>query len=171
MRVIVDADTDTSTSLESHLWATPPSDSGSLLIGEDAESPDAQSLHPTPSQVIILWQMFLDRVNPLTKLVHVPSVQPHLVQAITKPSHLPRNLEALFFAIYAAAVNSMDDEECVKHMGYPQRTMYQRFSSALRMSLRRARFLEMPDLIILQALAIYLVCVPPTSSTFTSIES
>lgn len=157
MRAIIDADASTFGLLDSQLQALPSSDSGSLLIGEDDESPSVQSLHPPPSQVVLLWQMFLDRVNPLTKLVHVPSVQPHLIQATTTPPHLPLNLEALFFSIYGAAVNSMDDEECVRHLGYPQRTMYQRFSLALRMSLRRARFLETPDLILLQALTLYLV--------------
>ncbi|CAH0046583.1 unnamed protein product [Clonostachys solani] len=127
-----------------------------LLVGDEATN-ESQSEHPPPSHVLCLWQVFLDRVNPVTKLVHVPSVQPYLAQATAPWPWLPGNIEALLFAIYAVAVVALDDNECICMLGSPKNTLFQRYTSALRGALHRARFLKTTDIVILQALTLHLL--------------
>ncbi|CAH0019848.1 unnamed protein product, partial [Clonostachys rhizophaga] len=127
-----------------------------LLVGGEATT-DSQPEHPPPSHVLCLWQVFLDRVNPVTKLIHVPSVQPYLAQATAPWPWLPENIEVLLFAIYAVAVVALDDNECISMLGSPKNTLFQRYTSTLRSALHRARFLKTTDIVILQALTLHLV--------------
>ncbi|KAK1711198.1 uncharacterized protein BDZ83DRAFT_122288 [Colletotrichum acutatum] len=123
-----------------------------------------QHLHPPPSHAMLLWRMFVDRVNPITKLIHVPSTQRHLVQAMATPPSLPRDLEVLFFSIYACAVGSMRPEECARLLGQSKMELLDRFSKTLRKGLYRARFLEKPTFVLLQALVLQLVAIPDRES-------
>ncbi|KAK4071558.1 transcriptional regulator family: Fungal Specific TF [Purpureocillium lilacinum] len=47
-----------------------------LLCSGDDPRINVEDLQPEPVHVFRLWQLFLDRVNPLTKIIHVPTVQP-----------------------------------------------------------------------------------------------
>ncbi|KAI3548719.1 C6 zinc finger protein [Colletotrichum filicis] len=126
----------------------------------DVREPSArnpQHLHPPSSHALLLWRMFVDRVNPITKFIHVPSTQRHLVQATATPPSLPRDMEVLFFSIYACAVGSMRPEECTRLLGQSKIELLNRFSKTLRKGLYRARFLEKPTFVLLQALVLQLV--------------
>ncbi|KAH8157930.1 hypothetical protein CIB48_g10309 [Xylaria polymorpha] len=89
---------------DSHLWATvhneisamreildddetmedycTPSDSRtpenytSLVLSEGTDG-NVEDYRPSPAHAFRLWQTFLEKVNPLTKVIHVPSVQPN----------------------------------------------------------------------------------------------
>src|SRR6187402_468053 len=61
------------------------------------------SSHPPAEVIRQLWQAFIENVNPLTKLVHVPSLQPAIERAITNIEHIPRGFEAFMFAMYSMA--------------------------------------------------------------------
>ena len=67
--------------------------------------------HPPSQTIYQLWHIFTENVDPLTKIVHVPSLQPAIQKATTDIERIPRSLEALMFAIYAAAVISLKDDE------------------------------------------------------------
>ncbi|KAK7214682.1 hypothetical protein V2G26_002685 [Clonostachys chloroleuca] len=129
------------------------------IMESDASVDGVQNpaIAPPPSHVLCLWQVFLDRVNPVTKLIHVPSVQPYLAQATAPWPWLPENIEALLFAIYAVAVVALDDNECISMVGSPKNALFQRYTSTLRSGLHRARFLKTTDIVILQALTLHLL--------------
>ncbi|KAK1621480.1 fungal-specific transcription factor domain-containing protein [Colletotrichum phormii] len=135
-----------------------------IMNAREPRSGNPQPLHPPPSHAMLLWRMFLDRVNPITKLIHVPSAQRHLVQAMTTPPSLPRDMEVLFFSIYACAVGSMRQEECTRLLGQSRIELLNRFSRTLRTGLYRARFLEKPTLLLLQALVLQLIAIPDRES-------
>ncbi|RYP69085.1 hypothetical protein DL771_006316 [Monosporascus sp. 5C6A] len=111
MRQILDGDDkddDCSTSAE---CLSPGHDAG-LLLPSDS-SLDLKELHPPPEHVSLLWQKFLDRVNPLTKVIHVPTLQPMVAEAATNIDSVPKNVEALLFSIYTMAAVSLSDEELI----------------------------------------------------------
>lgn len=128
-----------------------------ILSTQDIFLGDLRSLHPLQSHIMILWQIFLDRISPVTKLVHIPSVQCYLPQAIMEPPCLPPDMEALFFSVYGSAVNSMREEECAALLGESKKDLLSRFTSAIQTALHRSRFLEAPNLLLLQALTLHLV--------------
>ncbi|KAI1102407.1 fungal-specific transcription factor domain-containing protein [Jackrogersella minutella] len=136
------------------------SDLNAGLILSDTSNADLEELHPQPAHVFRLWQIFLERVNPLTKVIHVPTVQPMLVEAATSRANIPKNVEALLFSIYLMASVALTEEECVERFGYTKTEAYNRFSKGCRSALMRIGILKNYDLVVLQALVLYLFSLP-----------
>lgn len=160
MRKIVDDELvcDESTPLPIDDPANTPDDNSELIFGA-AESPaiSSEDLTPSPAQIVRLWQIYLDRCHPLTKIIHVPTIQPYLLEATGDSPQLPKNVEALLFSIYTLATVSMTKDECEEILGMPREKALARFGSGVRLTLIRMGFLKTHDLFTLQALVIYLV--------------
>ncbi|KAK4230397.1 activator of stress genes 1 [Podospora fimiseda] len=137
--------------------AMTPDENSDMLLGGDSPNVNVESLWPSAPHVIRLWQVYLDRVNPLTKVIHVPSVQPHLAEAVNGPRTLPKNVEALLFAIFVMAAVSLTPEECQGILGYSREDALHRYSTGVRLCLIRMGFLKSHDLVTLQAIVIYLI--------------
>ncbi|KAI0129379.1 fungal-specific transcription factor domain-containing protein [Hypoxylon sp. NC0597] len=136
------------------------SDLNGGLILSDTSDANLEELHPQPAHVFRLWQIYLERVNPLTKVIHVPTVQPLLVEAATSRENIPKNVEALLFAIYLMAAVALTDDECIERFGYTKVEAYNRFSKGCRSALMRIGILKNYDLVVLQALVLYLFSLP-----------
>ncbi len=115
--------------------------------------------HPPPERIHQLWQIFIENVDPLTKVLHVPSLRPAIQKAARNIATIPRSFEALMFAIYSAAVMSLKDDECKQRLGEPRMTLLSRYISATKAGLSRANFMGTISLVVLQALVIHLLSV------------
>jgi hypothetical protein len=104
-----------------------------------------------------LWQTFLDNVNPLSKVIHAPTVQYQILEATGNLTNISKGVESLMFAIYAAAVNSVDDTECESILGESKSRVLPRYFMATQHALIRAGFLYSSDLVVLQAFTLFLV--------------
>lgn len=133
-----------------------PDDNMSLLL-PSSSTINLKELHPPPAHVFFLWQKFLDRVNPVTKVIHVPTLQPRVAEAATNLDAVPQNVEALLFSIYTMAAVALTEEESVAFLGYPKREAVDRFSKGVRIALMRIDILRNYDLVILQAMVLYMV--------------
>jgi hypothetical protein len=114
-----------------------------------------------------LWQVFLDNINPMTKLIHQPTLQQTIVQSISQLDNLPRSLEALMFAIYTTAVFSLDDEESEMKLGESRKVLLMRYRHGTRSALARARFMSSSELPVLQAFILYLLSMRDTYDSRT----
>jgi hypothetical protein len=56
---------------------------------------DLKLLHLQPMQIVMLWQAFVDNVNPLMKILHVPTAQKALLKATADLSHVSKAMETL----------------------------------------------------------------------------
>ena len=115
--------------------------------------------HPPPDRIHQLWQIFIENVDPLTKVVHVPTLQPAIQKAASNVETVPRGFEALMFAIYGAAVMSLKDDECKQRLGEPRKILVSRYTSAAKVALSRAKFMGTSSLVVLQALVLHLLSV------------
>ncbi|KAG5984601.1 hypothetical protein E4U55_004043 [Claviceps digitariae] len=115
--------------------------------------------HPSPVQIFQLWQVYIDNVNTLLKLTHVPSIQPQIIQASSDLKYAPKNIEALMFAFYAIAVQSMEETDVQKMFRESKKEVLGRFLAALQQALLNADFMRISDLISLQAYILYLFAV------------
>lgn len=113
--------------------------------------------HPPAERIHQLWQIFIENVDPLTKIVHVPTLRPAIQKAASSIGTIPRSFEALMFAIYAAAVMSLKDDECRQRFCEPRKTLLSRYMSATKAALSRAKFMGTISLVVLQALVLHLV--------------
>ncbi|KAI0167165.1 fungal-specific transcription factor domain-containing protein [Hypoxylon sp. FL1284] len=136
------------------------SDLNAGLVLSDTSDANLEELHPQPAHVFRLWQIFLERVNPLTKIIHVPTVQPLLVEAAASRASISKPNEALLFSIYLLATVSLTEDECMDRFGSTKEDAYARFSKGCRSALMRIGILKNYDLVVLQSLVLYLFSLP-----------
>lgn len=135
--------------LDSHAF-----EADSILFASDDPERSYAHHHPPGNQVFALWQLFLDRVDPLLKLVHVPMTQRQIIQAGSFLTAVDPAFESLMFAIYYAAASSTQNDLLDKW----HRNALSRYRTGLHKALIRANFLSKPDFVSLQALTLYLIC-------------
>lgn len=154
-------DDDTDEEVFEHMNAITPEpfifDGAGMLFGTPKAAADLRPLHPQPVQIFKLWQTYIDNINPLVKLFHTPTIQQVVLNASGNLDDLPKNVEALLFAIYAIALSSVGDAECDAIMGESKAVVAQRFRSGAQHALYNASFLKTSDLMVLQALVLFLV--------------
>ena len=78
------------------------------------------------------------------------------------------------FAIYAAAVMSLKDDDCKRRLGESRSTLFSHYTSATKSALSRAKFMETMSIVVLQALVIHIFTVrnvygPRTVWTLTGV--
>jgi hypothetical protein len=115
------------------------------------------NIHPRPVQIFRLWQTFLDNVNPLSKLLHAPTWQTRVLEASENLDAIPRATEVLLFAIYTAAVASLNNEECGALVGDSKSALLSRYSAATHQALIEAGFMKTSDLVVLQGFVLFLL--------------
>ncbi|CAH0027074.1 unnamed protein product [Clonostachys rhizophaga] len=123
-------------------------------------------LHPEPRQIYRLWQQFVEAVNPLIKIVHVPTMQQQILEASWGLENISPPLAALMFSIYSLAVISLSSAQCEATYGEPRPTLITRYRVAALSALIAADFLTTKDLQLLTAFALFLLTDP--DSEFTS---
>lgn len=128
-----------------------------LIFGSPTTSVGLRRLHPQPVEAFKLWQTYLDNINPLIKLFHAPTVQQLISEANGNLDTVPRNVEALLFAIYCISVESLSDGECISTTGESKNVARQRFRTGAQHALVNANFLKTSDLMVLQALTLFIV--------------
>jgi hypothetical protein len=140
------ADTDETTS-HRHVFPFAPSDS---LIT------DPVNLHPPADRAFMLWQTYVDRIDPLAKVLHIPNTQRQLITAAASIRSVPPAFESLMFAIYYAAIYATQASSTYM---FDERTeILARLRSGLEQALSKANFLTAPELFSIQALVIFLIC-------------
>lgn len=116
-----------------------------------------RSLHPRPTQMFLLWQTFVDNVNPLMKILHVPTAQKAVLSAMADLDRVSKGMEALLFGIYTIAVTSMDDGECQSTLQKSKASALRSFRTGSQQALRAASLLRTSDIMVLQAFVLFLV--------------
>ncbi len=127
-----------------------------ILLGNPTKT-ELGALHPPPAQIWELWQIFLANINPLTHVVHAPTLQDNLSKACGDMSRLSRGLEALMFAIYCSAVNSMSENDCQSILGESRDLVLVRYMFGCRHALINSLWLISSEMMILQAFTLFLV--------------
>ncbi|KAF2197055.1 hypothetical protein GQ43DRAFT_425355 [Delitschia confertaspora ATCC 74209] len=118
-----------------------------------------RSCHPLPEQIHQLWQIFVENVDPLIKVVHVPTLAPAIQKAASSLGAVPPSFEALMFSIYSVAVMSLNENECRQRLCESRKTLLSRYMTATKAGLSRVRFMGTTSLVVLQALLLYLLSV------------
>jgi hypothetical protein len=115
--------------------------------------------HPSQNDIHLLWEIFRQNVDPLTKIVHAPTLQQAIERAARNVEAVPRGFEALMFGIYSAAVMTLKDDECIERLGTPRKRLLSGYISATKAALHRAKFMGTTNPVVLQALVLHLLTV------------
>lgn len=118
----------------------------------------AASFHPPKSTAGQLWRIFVDVVDTLFKLVHIPTAEITVYTVINDPGVASAESLALCYAIYYAATVALDEQDdCVQVLGETWNGALLRYKAGLEQAFAEADLLENPTVVMLQAMAIYLV--------------
>lgn len=117
-------------------------------------------LNPMPSQMLFIWQTYVENVDPIIKVLHIPTVEKIIKGLKGNFSSCGSATEALLFAISLAAITSMDDETVSLNFSTPKEQLLQRYQFGTEQALARANFLSTKDITVIQALVIYLSLLP-----------
>jgi len=83
----------------------------SFFFQRDPGAYNLEELHPLPSQIPFMWQKYVESVDPLVKILHVPSMNKTLREMDGNVKSLAVDMEAVMFSVYLAAVASLNEEE------------------------------------------------------------
>ncbi|KAL4902012.1 hypothetical protein BDW74DRAFT_187023 [Aspergillus multicolor] len=93
-----------------------------------AQAPiDMDVYRPPPQTVAVLWQIYLDVVDPVFKIFHVPSVQKLVTKAIRQREKLDLASECLLFVIYYAAIAALIPSACMSELGEERSPLLRRY--------------------------------------------
>ncbi|KAK2028459.1 hypothetical protein LX32DRAFT_619052 [Colletotrichum zoysiae] len=136
----------TSTSITDH--STQPAESISVEF-------DVFALGPV--EVLRLWQVFLERVNPMLKVIHVPSLEPLVFEAATWRLNLNTDFKALICCINAVSIMALSEYEAIQMLSVAKSNALRTSISAMKTALAETDFLRKYNITILQCLVLYLV--------------
>ncbi|UKZ78140.1 hypothetical protein TrVFT333_005874 [Trichoderma virens FT-333] len=88
-----------------------------LTLYQISTPPGQLELHPNSRHVFRLWQAFADNVNPLSKIIHAPTLQEKILGAAWAVESAPKPLEATMLAVYTLAIVSMKPATCFDILG------------------------------------------------------
>jgi hypothetical protein len=101
--------------------------------------------------------VFKENIDPLVKVLHVPSTEQSILSSATHLDRLPRGHEALMFAIYYGAITSLWPDECKSKFGEEKTELLARYRFGIEQALARADFLQSDELVVLQAFILFLM--------------
>lgn len=132
---------------------------GGIFSGFNQSMEDTQTYHPSRWHAMLLWQAFVNNVDPIAKILHIPTTQTIMFAAINNPNNLEADLSALLFSIYFAATTSLTSSAAANLLGKDKSTALSHYKQGLEQSLAAANILDTPSMRSLQAMTIYLVSV------------
>ncbi|PYH37235.1 fungal specific transcription factor domain-containing protein [Aspergillus neoniger CBS 115656] len=115
--------------------------------------------HPPAVQILQLWQIYINNVDPLIKIIHVPTFQAQIIGASADLSNIPKPLEALMFGIYSMSVLSLADEEAQNMFDESKAVLLSKYHRSMQQALVNAEYMRSSELMVLQAYLLYLFSV------------
>jgi hypothetical protein len=82
-----------------------------FLLRNTSAAHQREDLHPLPSQMLFLWQTYVDNVDPFMKVLHVPTMTKIIRELRGSYHSLRPSIHALVLVISLAAIMSLDPEE------------------------------------------------------------
>uniref|UniRef100_A0A8H7NPN3 Zn(2)-C6 fungal-type domain-containing protein n=1 Tax=Bionectria ochroleuca TaxID=29856 RepID=A0A8H7NPN3_BIOOC len=139
----------------SSAFGSEPSVNNDVLFSDPFPNRSIEDLRPEPIQIFKLWQIFVARVNPIVKVVHVPTVQSQVMAASTDFNSVPLRCQALLYAIFAMAVLSLTKDEALEILGSSRHDYLRRLHVGTKTALAKLDFLNNYDMVVLQTLLLY----------------
>ncbi|KFY97795.1 hypothetical protein V498_01864 [Pseudogymnoascus sp. VKM F-4517 (FW-2822)] len=132
-------------------------DENGLLLGTYSKIDNIASLHLPFHMLQKFFDIFVDRVDPLVKIVHLPTFWTTLTSVVKNPHGVSKSVEALVFTFYFHTISSLDDDECRSLFGEESSIIFARYRVAARQSLMNAGFLRTSSMVTLQAFMMFLM--------------
>lgn len=113
-------------------------------------------LHPPLALGRAYWEIFLERIDPLVKVVHRPSASRIIRTGLDDPASLNESQSALLQVFYLACLSAMDAADVHSNLDMSKSTALSTYRMAAEQALFRAGFMTTNDWTTMQALVLYI---------------
>jgi len=117
-----------------------------------------REFYPDAATLSQLQYIYADQIDPMVKMLHLPSLFNTMNMALAAPGSVPKSVEAGLVCFCLATVSTMSQQQCQAVLKQDRVSVVTKYKKAARQALTNARFLQSPDFTNLQALSLYLVC-------------
>ena len=123
--------------------------------------PPLNDFLPSPSQLLTVFDVFQENVDPVAKIFHRSTLRSTVLHSLENMEQQRKDKAkaVVLFALYYAAVTSVNPHDCERLFGEQQQTLLRRYRFAMEQALARVRFLDTQSLDILAAMVLFLLCV------------
>ncbi|KAF2475444.1 uncharacterized protein BDR25DRAFT_301108 [Lindgomyces ingoldianus] len=132
----------------------------SSLLGTSHIMQSLRTYHPPPEVMNTLWKYYVLNVDILVKILYKPTVETFVISASRDLEGLSPSSEVLLFAIWFATITTMPAEECLKLHKEEKSTLLKKYRYALEQALAQAGWMTTQEVVVLQALILFIVCTP-----------
>ncbi|CAH0017468.1 unnamed protein product [Clonostachys rhizophaga] len=137
------------------------SSSPQTSLGFASISSPVDDVYPSTSQMPLIWDTYIRKVDPFTKILHLPDVNTLFQSLQRRPVNtLSSANQALVAAISFGAMASMDSDQVEAHFGRPKSEMLPEFKKTAEQALMRANYMMTKDITVLRALVLYVAILP-----------
>ncbi|KUJ13652.1 uncharacterized protein LY89DRAFT_621222 [Mollisia scopiformis] len=126
------------------------------VFGYSSSAINLRDLHPLPSQLPLYLKLYAQKIDPVVKMFHIPSLEKLVEEAVGSLDNISRSKEALLFGLYFSVIISMSPLEVKTTFGLDRAVAMNRFCFGTEQALARAGFLDTSDPMTLQAFVLYL---------------
>ncbi|KAJ5804975.1 fungal-specific transcription factor domain-containing protein [Penicillium riverlandense] len=116
------------------------------------------NLYPDPQLALRLWRAFIENVDPVVKILHIPTTQSSMVALVADPSRTTSSFSALAFAIYFAATTSLNEDEISRISSNSRSELLEEFKNGLNKIIIELNLFNEPDVTTVEAVAIFATC-------------
>jgi hypothetical protein len=132
-------------------------ETGRLLFETPKSDRELRRQNLQPEVIDILWDTYIRNVDPICKVLHVPTFQKVIDAAKQNINEVPKNELALLFSVYHFAITSMATDVFERTFTQPRKFLMAKFRCLTQQALINVGFLRSSDLTTLQAYLQYLV--------------
>ena len=113
--------------------------------------------HPSHEDAMKLWNSYVQNVDPLCKVLHVPTIA-KLVENVSKQAvTASKSDECLLFVVYFFAIFSMDDANCLREFNKSRSVLMKKYQIAVCQALVNTSWLKTTTMPVLQAYTLFLI--------------
>ena len=124
---------------------------------------DVLEFYPDTKLALQLWNVYVKSVDPVLKILHIPTAQSTVIATILEPRSAGSSTVALTFAIYFAAVTALghdsvdNNNDPINLTAQEKKLFLKNYKMCLDRLLMAPDLMDHPEMMTLQALAIYAV--------------
>ncbi|KAH8587162.1 fungal-specific transcription factor domain-containing protein [Bisporella sp. PMI_857] len=129
-----------------------------FLFGYHSSMVNLYPLHPGSNYASRYWQLYVENIDPVTKILHVPSFEKKFNDAHKDLQRLEAGSEALMFSIYYSVISSLSVDMVQAEFKESRDNLLKKYQFGIEQALSKAKFMKSKELAPLQALTLYLIC-------------
>lgn len=119
--------------------------------------PGNKAQQPSQRCAIQLWQAFVNNVDPLVKILHIPTTQTRIYAAINHPNEAEPDVLTLLFSVLFAGTASLNPDQVMSLLDTSKNVALDTFKRGIEQSLAASNFLDSPTITSIQAMTLYIV--------------